>query len=707
MNRYGKWFCSAALCSFLFPPAVGQLHAQEGNATFEEYSDLSLEELVNVKITVASKSEESISDAPGVISVVTQDELKRFGGTTLGDVLKRVPSFLGSSVYMTDRSMIASRGDQIMASSSHILLLINGRPMREVLEGGIKSEVYESFPISVIERIEVIRGPGSVLYGSQAFSAVINVVTKKPENNTVALSYAIGEGLHNNVMADLQYKFGDFGIVLAGRYADKGGWDMDWEAMSVPPPLPPPWDTLTPTLETTSITIPDYGPGAFAELSFKDLRLMCSYNQWDNQLFIPDYQWLRFFPPAGVTDVTGRASWKKLFGDLGYGRKFTEWYNASLNVTYTHSWFDASHSFPMTARNSYEIIGELTNFFTPIKNFNILLGGVWGFMTGTERDAKIDSVIYNEGHEQNTFSGYLQADYRWDWCKLIGGIQANKVADFKVDFNPRGGLILYPLEHVDIKVLYSTAFRAPSMNELYLDHPEMKGKKIGVINPAWPGDKTNDGVLDPEKVHTFDVGANYHDDKVQFGVNAFHSSMKNLIFQERTGRWVNPTYENLSEITIFGLECEGKYYITKALLFEGSFLYQQSRDEKTGDENVTPLPNFSAKGGLSYQADFGLTVSAFNTFRQALDAKYGSVLNKTTGYYNMTNLHCSYDLNNLFKFSAAKELSLVLNVDNLLDEEVWLPNWGLAPGSTIPYIEGRWFQGGVLICMVRNGRRVC
>ena len=112
---------------------------------------------------------------------------------------------------MTDRSVIASRGDQVMPSSSHILFLINGRPVREVLEGGIKSEIYESFPVTVIDRIEVIRGPGSVLYGSQAFSAVINVVTKSPDINSVTVSGALGRDLHNHVSANINYKFGDFG----------------------------------------------------------------------------------------------------------------------------------------------------------------------------------------------------------------------------------------------------------------------------------------------------------------------------------------------------------------------------------------------------------------------------------------------------------------------------------------------------------------
>ena len=119
MNHIQKKKCRmSSAITVLFFLSISSANQQEMSL---EGTDMSLEDLVNIKVKVASKSEESISDAPGVISVITQDQLKRFGGTTLGDVLKRVPSLLGTTVYMTDRSVIASRGDQVMPSSSHIL----------------------------------------------------------------------------------------------------------------------------------------------------------------------------------------------------------------------------------------------------------------------------------------------------------------------------------------------------------------------------------------------------------------------------------------------------------------------------------------------------------------------------------------------------------------------------------------------------------
>lgn len=664
-------------------------------------TDMSLENLVNIKITVASKSAENISDAPGVISVITQDQLKRFGGTTLGDVLKRVPSLLGTTVYFTDRSVIASRGDQVMPSSSHILLLLNGRPIREILEGGIKSEVYESFPLNVVDRIEVIRGPGSVLYGSQAFSAVINVVTKSPDENGISVSGFLGEKLHNNVTMSINYKLGDFGIVLAGRYADRSGWNTVWEA---PNPNTPGG------IDDVEVTIPDYGPGSFMELSYKGLKIMGSYNEWNNQNFVPDYQQYKGVPfIMEYGDATGRVIWSKLFGDIGFEHSFNEQYTSSINATYTRSTLETKR-FPWTARNAYEAIVEQTNYFKPSDDFNIVLGAVWGYLTGHEGDARdtvplfnpadgsvnfADTTIYyNKDHTQNTFSGYFQLDYRWDICKVIGGMQANKVSDFELDYNPRAGLIFYPYENVNVKILYSTAYRAPSLDELYLDHPTMRGHMVNRLS----ADANKEKSLVPEKVNTIDIGANYQDDVVQVGFNGFYSRLSNLIIQDRDPTHYSiPTWDNIGEVTIFGLECEVKYYVSKEIFFEASLLYQESKDENTGETNVTPLPTFSAKGGLSYLSN-GLTISAFNTYWQALDDKYTSTMNKTPSYFSMLNVYCSYDFNQLIKSDFLKELSLVATAENLLDVEVWLPAWGLLDlSSRIPYNEGRTVYGGIKI----------
>ena len=94
---------------------------------------MDLDALSNTKVTTASKFAEKLTDAPSDMSVVTRDELRRFGGITLLEILERVAGLTGSSSFFADRSIIAARGDQTRTDSGHILILINGRPVREVL----------------------------------------------------------------------------------------------------------------------------------------------------------------------------------------------------------------------------------------------------------------------------------------------------------------------------------------------------------------------------------------------------------------------------------------------------------------------------------------------------------------------------------------------------------------------------------------------
>src|SRR3989441_9020587 len=111
------------------------LAGDQSPSTAPDLSALGIESLLNIKVITASKFAEKLADAPGVMSVVTRDELQRFGGVTLKEILERVAGLSGNSGYFTERSVIAALGDQIKVSGGHVLFLINGRPTREILEG--------------------------------------------------------------------------------------------------------------------------------------------------------------------------------------------------------------------------------------------------------------------------------------------------------------------------------------------------------------------------------------------------------------------------------------------------------------------------------------------------------------------------------------------------------------------------------------------
>lgn len=643
---------------------LGQAQPKEGNAgdvnltgmSTDEMYELSLEQLLNMSVSVASKSDQKISDAPGAVSVLSKDDLNRFGGTTLKDILVRVPGLAFSTVYMTDRSMIASRGDQVPNASCHMLLLINGRPVRETLEGGIKSEIYESFPVSIIEKIEVIRGPGSVLYGSNAFSGVINVITESADKNNVDVSAIIGNGGAYGALAEAKIKSGKFNMIAAGRLFKKREWET---------PFTYPDPNAADGSSTSGLTVPNEGPGAYLEMNYGNLKGMASYTEWSNSYTVSDY--MHVFPASGQTN------WKKTFADVGYNLNATDDWTMDFNVTYTRSQFDVS-SWPATNRDSYELVGEWSNTINPIDKLGIVFGGLYNYMSGQEWGPTPDSpkFYYTDAHRYSV-GAYAQANYKLlSNLNLIGGVQANKVQDIDLNVVPRAGLIWYPFEKFNVKAFYGQAFRAPSINELTINFADMMGNSN----------------LVPETVSTFDFGVGYQGEQIHAGVNFFKSDMDHIIFQNRNPA-VGPmaTYLNGQAVEFTGVEFESKWYINQKFLFTGSFLYQENENED-GFENVTPIANFGAKAGLSYMSN-GLTLSLFDMYQGDLEDSYKALpTNPPAGSYNLLNFYGKYNFKNLFDASA-ESLSLFIQVDNLLNEEIWLPDWGLSPGKSIPYNQGR------------------
>jgi len=155
----------------------------------KDLTETSLEDLANVQVYSASKHMQSVSEAPSSVTVVTADEIQKYGYRTLADVLRSVRGFY--ITYDRDYSYLGVRGFERLGDyNNRILLLLDGHR--------INNNVYEQamlgteFPtdVDLIERVEVIRGPSSSLYGSDAFFAVINVITRKaPQFKGLELSF--------------------------------------------------------------------------------------------------------------------------------------------------------------------------------------------------------------------------------------------------------------------------------------------------------------------------------------------------------------------------------------------------------------------------------------------------------------------------------------------------------------------------------------
>lgn len=168
------FFLLVTLCLFLMP---NSLIASSGQEDFEDFEELSLEDLLEIEVVTAAKKAQKISQAPAAMYVITDEDIRQSGATSIPDALRMVPGIDVMEITATD-FVINARGFN-KEMSDKMLVLIDGRSVYWDFYGLV---VWDSFPINLeeIKRIEIVRGPGSALYGANAFSGVINILTFLP-----------------------------------------------------------------------------------------------------------------------------------------------------------------------------------------------------------------------------------------------------------------------------------------------------------------------------------------------------------------------------------------------------------------------------------------------------------------------------------------------------------------------------------------------
>ncbi|MFC2140178.1 TonB-dependent receptor plug domain-containing protein, partial [Candidatus Auribacterota bacterium] len=180
---------------------------------------LSLEELMNVEVFSTTKSSITIQKSPGVIRVFTKKDFDKFGFKTLKDVLNVVPGIQLPQSYKNHHA-VWIRGVQTRYNSK-VLLLIDGVPIRGTYYGHFN--IDQSVTLGNVERIEIINGPGSVLYGANAFSGVISITTKSKGKSVQAnLTSYNGYGYDSENAKDKTFNM--FGAALEGDYANFYGF---------------------------------------------------------------------------------------------------------------------------------------------------------------------------------------------------------------------------------------------------------------------------------------------------------------------------------------------------------------------------------------------------------------------------------------------------------------------------------------------------
>jgi len=369
----------AMICAVIISSSVSaeRLDISKKNR-LDKFLDLSFEELFNIDVIVASKREENIYDAPGIINVITAEDIRTYGAQTLFEVLGRLPSVFATGTVSLLDNTVSFRG-QADGVTPHMLILFNGRPVREGHTGGVNQHIFNIFPIDVIDRIEVIRGPGSVLYGTYAFSGVINIVTKRAQEElegVASASYGSFNTRKENVVVGR--KKGDFNSYGAFNSINTDGWTLNG----------------TDQFGTTSSgKASNSAHGGFVGADYKGFTFQAQEAYTDMRHFASPVMW-----PFSK-------SWRRnQFVDFGYKHNLNEDWDISFNTTYNgyQSLFGT-----LVAIEENDILFEASVDGKLTDKVNM----VGGIVHGTLRGKALSFGSFSK-HRIMTKSGYVQVDYK-------------------------------------------------------------------------------------------------------------------------------------------------------------------------------------------------------------------------------------------------------------------------------------------------------
>jgi outer membrane receptor for ferrienterochelin and colicins len=630
-----------------------------------EMADKNVEGLTKVSVATAtdpivegvSKKDEKLSESPGIVDVITAKDIEDFGAKNLYEILQRATSVYMTGSFLFPRNVASIRGDLIKHEDNQVLVLINGRPFRDSTLGGVNFSIYTAFPIQTIERVEIIRGPGSVLYGTNALTGVINVVTKDPDKPTMTASVLSGSHGWQSYSVAGGDGNKDAGAYAGSTYSREKGWPFT--ATSEPGFGGSPATTETaPWGEDNVGVFAMYRSGGFAANLF--------VARASEETLGPIVQWFG----------SGELKDPRVFCDLGYLLKLDDCQSIQTNFTYN---YDGTR-FPgipdptlTTIATAHSFLFEATYRAELTPDLSFIVGALSDTHVGGTATGSLDAL---PPFTETWYGVYAQLEYQaTEWLKLVGGIQGNIPGVIQGGIVPRAGVIATLDPHWTAKFLYGQSFRSPYQTERSIDVP---GILIG--NPD----------LSPETMQTFDAQLSYHTEEFRLALTGFHSDFRDIV--TRVG--VPQTYENLGAMKFDGVELENDWKLSECWRCLGSMTYQTN--ERDGVSNTTNVPNWMLKGGIDYHTYDGWNVGLFDVYysRPAVNPTALDV-NPDPQAYHLVSLNTTLDLDRRLHWRVGHSLRLQFLVQNLLNEPINQVEFEREVINTLPAGPGRTYYGGL------------
>lgn len=606
-----------------------------------ELAPLSLEDLLNIQVTSTSRRDESQHLAAGVITVISSQEISQYGARHLRDVIDRLVGMQVLSSHQRPHNKTSIRGMNGAHQEGWEVVLLNGRPIHDGTDGGFNFDIYLGFPLEMIDHIEVIRGPGSVIYGTNAMAGVINIVTKDAHKSINRTRVDISGGNFNRRQIELSTLMGgaDYSLNI-GLNAIRANGDSINNVFDK--------DKILGTYDSGENSDNLVINGTYKGFT---LNAMIMNNNGDS---------------GGSSFQLPSSSMKKSrdYLDIGYLYDIATGWDVSFNYTVNLGEFDWQIS-ESGGRNHYKDRYDMAEVIVRgniATDLNLLFGA-----NSSNYETEFKSGFpYSE---MNSKSAYTQIDYMLSpKQKLIAGIQLNKPEDTQRDLSKRAGFIQGFGDNWWFKLLYSEAYRSPNLQEAKINAPTLLG------NP----------LLNPEKVETYDAQLIYQTQKQYFALALYDTMLNNLIVRVSG---TPTTFTNQGNVHFQGIEMEGRVEVDEDFSILGNFSYQINKTN-SGVEDTTFAPNIMAKLGGSYSGIHGMNIAVFNSYigHSHDQIVANSALNPEPDAYNLLTANVSVDTAQIWGVGKRGRSVLSLYLDNLLDEEVYTPNLNYTNGTnTIPH----------------------
>jgi iron complex outermembrane receptor protein len=553
---------ASMLLTLAWPGTVGAQSAENVAANGKELGQASLEELLNMKVYSASRYSQPVSQAPASVTIVTHEEIERYGYRTLADLLRSVPG-----IYVPYDRLYGYVGVRGFANpgdyNTRVLLLVDGHRLNDSIYE--QAMVGTEFPVDIdmVERVEVIRGPASSLYGTNAVFGVINVITRT-SRELPGLEVSSDAGSFNSYRGRVSYGGSVFGIstVASATFLDSKGHNR---------------------LYFPELNLPEYNNGIASHtdadrytdllltLQARGFRFQAVYG--DREKHDPTGAWEVLFndPRNRVRDIHG-------YLDLQYQRTLGNWeamartyYDRYIENGYYIQGLPASGSVVNRDHAHGEQWGAELQVSRTINQRHKLTGGIeyrnqfHQELTNFDVDPpaqnlKIDEPFY-------VFAAYLQAMFKiGNKLSLTAGVREDYVQRTGSSTNPRFALIYNPWQKTTLKLIYGTAFRSPNTYELYYAALGMKA------NPY----------LKPERIRAWEItGQQQLTPSIGIEGSFFSNRMTDFI-EYTTDSAGYEGFQNIPAVTSRGVELQLQTKWSKGITAHGTYSYQSAQGGTAG-----------------------------------------------------------------------------------------------------------------------------